>query len=142
MSDERPIVFRRELFGLSPTDDASESTMKALKLGECIEIKFKKPRNLQQHRLFWALMQKVYENQEHYTSPEQVCTAFKFAIGHVETIKTQRGTIQIPKSISFAKMDQLAFHDFFKRAVDFCVQEVIPGLKSEALEREVLEMVA
>lgn len=142
MSDERPLVFRRELFGLAATDDASEAALKSVKLGECIELRIKRPRNLQQHRLFWALMQKVYENQEHYTSPEQVCTAFKFATGHVESIRTARGVIQVPRSISFAKMDQVEFGQFFKRAVDFCVSEVLPGLKSEDLEREVLEMVA
>lgn len=142
MTDERPLVFRKELFGLAATDDASEAALRSIKLGECLEVKLKRPRNLQQHRLFWALMQKVYENQEHYTSPEQVCTAFKFATGHVESIKTARGVIQVPKSISFAKMDQIAFGAFFKKAVDFCVQEVIPGLKSEDLEREVMEMVA
>lgn len=142
VSDERPLIYRRELFGLSPTDDASEAALKSVKLGECVELKLKRPRNLQQHRLFWALMQKVYENQEHYTSPEQVCTAFKFACGLTESIKTARGIIQVPKSISFAKMDQIQFNEFFKLAVDFCVAEVIPGLKSEDLEREVLEMIA
>lgn len=142
MSDERPIVFRRALFGLEATDDASEAALKSVKIGECVELKMKRPRNLQQHRLFWALMSKVHENQEHYKSPEEVCIAFKFAVGHVDSIKTARGVIQVPKSIAFAKMDQIAFGEFFKRALDFCVAEVIPGIGKEELEREVMEMVA
>lgn len=135
------IVLRRELFGLIPTDEAGETFLRTIKIGECIAVDAKRPRNLQQHRLFWALMQKVYENQEHYKSADEVCTAFKFAVGHVDTLRTKRGDVQVPKSISFAKMDQVAFQDFFARALDFCVSEVIPGLDSAELEREVLEMV-
>lgn len=142
MTDERPLIYRRELFGLSPTDDASDAALKSVRFGECVELKLRRPRNLQQHRLFWALMQKVYENQDHYKSPEEVCIAFKFATGCTDKIKTRRGIVEVPKSISFAKMDQIAFAEFFKRAIDFCIAEVLPGLKSEALEQEVLDMVA
>lgn len=141
MTDERPLIFRRELFGLSATDDASEAVLKSVKLGECVEIRLKRPRNLQMHRLFWKLMQTVYENQDHYRSADEVCTAFKFAVGHVDAIRTARGIIQVPRSIAFAKMDQGAFKDFFDAAIKFCVEEVIPGMNSETLEREVMELV-
>ncbi len=142
MSDERPLVFRRELFGLAATDDASEAALASVKLGECVELRMRRPRNLQMHRLFWKLMQTVYENQSHYKSADEVCTAFKFAVGHVDSIKTARGIIQVPRSIAFAKMDQPAFKAFFNAAIKFCVEEVIPGMASEALEREVMELVA
>lgn len=142
MSDERPLVFRRYSQGFQPTDDASEAALKSAKLGECVEIKLKRPRNLQMHRLFWKLMQTVYENQEHYRSADEVCTAFKFAVGHCDTLRTKRGDVQVPKSIAFAKMDQIAFRAFFDAAIKFCVEEVLPGLNSEALEKEVLELVA
>lgn len=139
---DRPIIFRRELFGLSATDDASEAALKAVKLGECVELKIKSPRNLQQHRLFWKLMETVCNNQEHYASPEEVCTAFKFAVGHYDTLRTKRGDVLVPKSIAFAKMDQAKFGEFFKRAVEFCCSEVIPNMNSETLEREIMELVA
>lgn len=141
MSDERPLIFRRYSQGFQPTDEQSRAALQSVKLGECVELKMKRPRNLQMHRLFWALMQKVYENQEHYKSADEVCTAFKFAVGHVDSIKTGRGVIQVPRSISFAKMDQIAFREFFDKAVKFCVTEVIPGLDSADLEREVMELI-
>ena len=138
---DRPIIFRRDLRGLVPTDDASEAALKSVKLGACVEVKIKSPRNLQMHRLFWKLMQTVYENQDHYQSADEVCSAFKFAVGHVDSIKTARGVIQVPRSISFAKMDQAAFREFFDKALHFCVTEVIPGLDSAELEREVMELI-
>lgn len=135
-------IFRKELGCLRPADEQAEHLLHGLKLGECIEVKTRKPRNLQQHRLFWKLMQTVCENQDHYKTPEEVCIAFKFGVGLTDKIKTKRGVVEIPKSISFAKMDQIAFGEFFKRAIDFCVAEVLPGIGSDELEREVLEMAA
>ena len=139
---DRPIIFRRDLRGLVPTDDASEAALKSVKLGACVEVKIKSPRNLQMHRLFWKMMQIVYENQDHYQSADEVCSAFKFAVGHVDSIKTARGVIQVPRSISFAKMDQAAFRELFDKALHFCVTEVIPGLDSAEFEREVMELIA
>jgi hypothetical protein len=129
------------LFGLASTDDASEAALKSVRLGECVELRMKRPRNLQMHRLFWKLMETVANNQEHYRSAEEVCTAFKFAVNHCDTLRTKRGDVLVPRSISFAKCDQIQFREFFDKAVKFCVEEVIPGLNSEALEREVMELV-
>ena len=142
MTDERPIILRKELFGLTATDDHSEAAINAVRLGDVVEVKFKRPRNLQMHRLFWKLMQTVYENQSHYKSADEVCTAFKFACGLTDKIKTKRGIIEVPRSISFAKLGQGEFKTFFDSAIKFCVEEVIPGMGSEELEREVLELVA
>ena len=138
---ERLLIFRRSLGALQPTDDLSRAALASIQLGECVALQFRRPRNLEQHRLFWALIQKVWENQEHYATPEHVCTAFKFACGLTDKIRTKRGEIEIPRSISFAKMDQVAFGEFFKRAVDFLCAEVVPGMNNADLEREILEMV-
>ena len=48
----------------------------------------------------------------------------------------------IPKSIAFASMDQTAFNDFWDKAVTFIVTKVIPGMNRDALETEILSMVA
>lgn len=138
---DRPIIFRRDLRGLVPTDDASEAALKSVKLGACVEVKIKSPRNLQMHRLFWKLMQTVYENQDHYRSAEAVCDAFKFGCGLYDTFRTKTGEYHKPRSISFAKMDQAGFRGFFNKALHFCVTEVIPGLDSAELEREVMELI-
>jgi hypothetical protein len=135
-------VFRKELGCLKPADEEAEKVLRGIKMGECVTVSVKRPRNLQMHRLFWKLMSVVYENQDHYRSTDEVCTAFKFACGHVDTLRTKRGDVLVPRSISFAKMDQVDFAEFFRRAVEFCVTEVIPGMNSETLEREVMELVA
>lgn len=138
---DRPLIFRRDLRGLVATDDASEAALKSVKLGARVEVKIKSPRNLQMHRLFWKLMQTVYENQDHYESAQKVCDAFKYACGLYETHRTKYGEYVELQSISFAKMDQSAFREFFDKALHFCVTEVIPGLDSAELEREVMELI-
>lgn len=137
------ILLRRD-FGpvLRPCDEIGETALKRVGQGKLVTCNIKQPRNPQHHRLFFALMSKVFENQQYFSSVEQLVTALKIAIGHVDMIKTKRGTFQIPKSISFAAMDQDAFSQFYERAVDFVLQEVIPGLGRAELEAEIKEMTA
>lgn len=136
------ILLRRD-FGpvLRPCDEAGETALKRVGQGKIVTVNVKQPRNPQHHRLFWALMSKVYENQSHFKSVEQLVSAVKIATGHTETVVLKRGTYEIPKSISFAAMDQGEFDIFYDRAVEFVCTEVIPGLGRAELEAEIREMV-
>ena len=136
------VMLRKERGGLWAADDASAGVLAGIKAGDVVACEIKRPRNLQMHRLFWALMQKVYENQETYDSPEEVAAAFKVATGHCEYVQTPRGLVGLPKSISFAKMDQSEFREFFNKALNYLTTVVIPGLNRADLEREVMEMTA
>ena len=132
-------VFRKELGCLKPADEEAEKVLRGVKLGECVTVDVKKPRNLQHHRKFWKLMETICQNQEHYATAKDICTVFKFRIGHTKKILTRDGIVEEPLSISFAAMDQDEFAAFYDRAVDFVLKEVIPGLKREDLERELME---
>lgn len=136
------ILLRRD-FGpvLRPCDEAGESALKRIGQGKIVACNVKQPRNVQHHRLFFALMSKVFENQTYFKTVEQLVTALKIAIGHTDTIQTKRGTYTIPKSISFAAMDQGEFDTFYENSVQFVLTEVIPGLGRAELEAEIREMV-
>lgn len=126
---------------LKAADEATARVLAGIKMGDTVAVEIKRPRNLRMHRLFWSLMQLVAENQEHYANAEEVAAAFKVATGHCDYVQTPRGLVGIPKSISFAKMDQDAFRAFFDRALDYMVEHVIPGLDRKNLEREVHERI-
>jgi hypothetical protein len=136
------ILLRRD-FGpvLRPCDEVGERALKQITQGNTVTCQVKQPRNVLHHRKFFALMSKVFENQEYFTSIEQLVAALKIAIGHVDVVQTRRGTFTIPKSISFAKMDQAQFSEFYERAVDFVVSDVVPGLGRAELEAEIQEMI-
>lgn len=135
-------IFRKHISGLCPKGTEAEEMLRKIKLGDLVTVDVKRPRNIAHHAKFFAMLQMILENQEHYTSVDDILTAFKFAIGHTRKIKTRAGMIEIPESISFAKMDQPAFDKFYSRALDFVVAEVIPGMDKTDLERELLEFAA
>lgn len=137
----KKVCFRKDLNCLRPTDEAASQALAKLKHGVEIMVEWRRPRSIQQHKLYWALINLVWSNQEHIESPDRLHTLIKYRLGHTETMKTKRGIIEYPKSTNFESMPQDDFNDYFNRAVDFICQEVIPGLDRDALKVEIYEMI-
>ena len=132
----RMIAVKR-LRGLYPTDEQGEAVLRNIGQGEIVSIEVKRPRNLAFHRKFFALLQLILENQSHYKSVDDLLDVCKIRTGHCKTVATRDGDLKIPLSISFAKMDDAEFADFYERAVAWVVEEVIPGLDRGHLDEEV-----
>lgn len=124
-----------QMGALRPVCDEGRAFI-AKKQGKTVKITVTEPRNIGHHRKFFAMMKVVFENQDHY-SKDELLNVCKLAIGHVEVCQTPRGPVRWPASISFAKMDQAAFDDFYNRAVQWVMTEVIPGLAQKDLDAEV-----
>jgi hypothetical protein len=134
------LILRKDLGCLRPTDEAGEEALRKVKLGALVKVEFTgKPRNVMHHRKFFAMLNLIYQNQKHYRSVDHILAAMKFALGYTEKVRTKRGEIEVPLSISFAAMDQDEFDAFYNRAVDFVLAEVVPGLDRADLERELME---
>ena len=134
-------LFVKHFGALRPANPDAEALLAKLKQDKLVMVEVKRSRNLFHHRKFFALMQLVYENQTAYATVDDIVMAFKFAVSHTRKIKTGRGVIEIPLSISFAAMDQTEFEAFYNRAMDFLVTEVLPGVNSADLEREVYDVI-
>ncbi len=134
-------LFVKHFGALRPANPDAETLMAKLAPDKLVMVDVVRSRNLYHHRLFFALMQLVYENQTAYATVDDIVTAFKFAVGHTHKFNTKRGMIEIPVSISFAKMDQTEFESFYERAMDFLIAEVLPGIDSADLEREVQDII-
>lgn len=134
-------LFRKELSGLRPVNSIASDKMAKLKLGDVVAIDVRKPRCLGHHRMYWALMQIVADNMEGDYSAEVVSDVIKLRTGHVTVVRTKRGEVFLPKSISFASMDQIAFNEFFDRAIKVVVADIIPGINSDALRQEVEQII-
>lgn len=130
-------VFRKELGGLRPVNSQADDILAKLKLGDVAAVEVRKPRNLGHHRLYWALCSLVAENMDGDYSAEVVSDVLKIRTGHVTVVKTRKGEVFIPKSISFAAMDQFAFNEFFDRALKVVVSDILPRLDSDTLRAEV-----
>lgn len=129
--------FRKDLAGLRPVNSIAEDKLKKLKLGDVVAVDVRKPRCLSHHRLYWALCQLVAENMDGHYDAEVVSDVIKIRAGHVLPVKTAKGEVFLPKSISFAAMDQLQFNEFFDRALRVVVSDILPGLDSDTLRAEV-----
>lgn len=133
------VLLQKRLGALRPIDKIGTDALSVFQEGEVISIDTpKKPRNVNHHRLFFALLNLVFENTEgRFVSVDHLLTAIKIGIGHADLIALRDGTeIWHPRSISFASMDQAAFRAFWDKAVDFILAHVLPVGRDE-LENEV-----
>jgi hypothetical protein len=127
---------RKTLTGWEPADDASREVHRKHKLGEVYRADVVKPRSYQHHKLCMALLQLTYSNQERYASFEQFRKAVAIAAGHCETLVTLDGEmIQIPGSLSYEALDEVAFTKVFAAMMTVCCG--ILGVAAPQLEAEV-----
>ena len=132
----------KKLKALYPVDEAGEAILRTLAQGELVTLELKRPRNLQFHQKFFAMLSIILANQDYYKSIDDLLDVCKLAVGHCRTIRTKQGDVKIPMSISFAALDDSSFADFYDRVIVWVCTEVIPGLKrgdlDEAVEAELL----
>lgn len=136
------LLFAKDRLGkLAPVDEAGEAALRGLSAGEIVSVEIKRPRNVQMHRLYWALVTLVWQNQERYPTPEDLHSALKVAAGLRTQVTLPDGTVGfIPGSIAFHKMDQAEFSAFYSRVCDLMAKYFLPGVTSEELRAEVSQM--
>lgn len=99
-----------------------------------VRVEYKRPRNVQFHRKFMALVNLVYDNQERYTNREALLTELKLQVGHYQEHVTLGGKlIYQPKSISFASMDDDEFSIFYAKVVDVVLRHFLTGMSEDEL---------
>ncbi len=138
------IEFRavKRLGALRPATDHDAALMQDLPEGTPIKlVATVRPRNEAHHRWFFGLLGVVADNTEYTT--DQLLLLVKIGIGHVDTIihPVTGAQVLVPRSISFAKMDQQQFTRFANDAVNFIITRYLPGVSNQELEREVFERV-
>jgi len=111
--------------GLVPVDDKSVEAVKKIKLGHSVFVEYKPRRNMKLHKKYYALLNAVILNQEHYKSVDNLHEAVKFRAGYYETIIPLEGEPFIKtKSIAFHSLDNMEFESFYNTAIDVCVELV------------------
>lgn len=141
MSSE--IFMERTVAGLKAVDDQGTDILRKIKVGEVVQCELNKPRNLAHHRKFWALLNTVWRSSGDWSSPYGVLIELKVRLGHVQEvlIRDTGQIVHVPKSISFAQMDQTAFDTFYERALmELCA--MAGGIEPDALRNEVLSELA
>jgi hypothetical protein len=135
------LLVRKSVGCLVPADPLGMDTLATVADGAELTVRATYPRNPGHHRKFFALLNEVFHNQNHFATLESMLDAIKVALGYCEQFTGMRGeTITVPKSISFASMGQDAFQSFYDRAVNLIIEKVLPGTKSEDLENRIYQI--
>ena len=132
--------------GLVPLGDDAYEEKKKLKLGQTYSVEVKVARNVDFHRKYFALIAYAWEflneqETERFKDKENFRKYIEIAAGHCDVIFHPRlqEFVEIPKSISFAKMDNTAFSDLYGRVKDVIFSIIGDRVTQEEFERLLID---
>lgn len=97
-------------------DKDNQAEFDRLPRGVSLKAEITQPRNLEHHRLYWALCTRVAHGIGR--DAEWVDWALRVETGHYDVFMTRGGReVLRVRSISFAEMDQIAFTQYFEACV-------------------------
>ena len=141
MSIEIPMI--RENGHLVPADAVSAEMMEEIPLNTGLMVEVRVPRNIRQFKLAWALASIVSKSTDYLPDRETAMSWLKIKSRHVRMIvdpKTGEVAI-VPKSISFAALDQTGFARVLNRMVYVTITDIIPGMNEGDLRAELEKIV-
>jgi hypothetical protein len=113
----------RTLSGFKPAYDSDFELSKKIKLNEVYVYDFKKPRNYEFHKKFFALVNMVFQNQVQYTNIEHLRKDLIIESGNYDLRYDLLGVeIREAKSISFASMDEIEFSKLYDSVIDVIIK--------------------
>ncbi len=109
---------------LLPADEPSQVEFEKLRVHSAYKCDLKKARNPDHHRKGFAIINLIFDSQERYLTMEAMLTELKLLTGwYTEHVRFNGELVYIPKSISFADMDQLEFETFYDRVLDLAINK-------------------
>lgn len=140
-AERNPILMMRRGSFLVPCAPLDGNRLEQFPANKALNVRITQPRSSPQNRLYWSMLNLVCDNLDQPIEPEALHEWVKVRCGVTATIPLRNGKWDIvPGSIAFENMPQDEFQRFFDRAKELLVEHVIPGLKSDALEREARAM--
>lgn len=118
---------------LAPMGIEAEAWMGTLKAGQLVEVDITKPRNYQFHKKYFALVNYAFEN---WDTPEgdgeknidRFRDELVIMAGFYTKVWTIDGELRlIPKSVSFASMEQAEFDALYSKTLDVLLAKILPS---------------
>ena len=132
--------------GLVPNYDADFDEKRKLKIGEVYKIEVKKARNYEFHKKYFALINcaweylNEYQQKNHKNSVENFRKSMEISAGVCDTIYIHKlqSWVDVPKSISFSKMDNLQFQEVYEKVRDIIFEVISENVSIEEFERNLI----
>lgn len=139
---------------LMPSSESDEDIILSLANGETIKCAFSKPRNVQFHRLYFALLDVLYNifdpevpEDKWYNGVKPVKNRTRFrkdiaiATGYYELVVNVKGEVRAEaKSISFASMDDLEFSQLYSNTIDYGLAKIAIGHDRKQIDNWVAQI--
>ncbi len=118
------IFVKNTATGLVPLYDSDYDEKRKLKIGETYQCEIRKPRNIDFHKKFFALIRLGSENSPR-DMPQHVYRAYvTMKAGFVDVYKTELGVMALPKSISFSNMDETEFDKVYRAVLEVIMKDI------------------
>jgi len=133
------LIVKKELSGFIPMSESYED-FNSIKQNEILSCEIKRPRNIQFHRKYFALLNIAYENRQ--ILDNMTFDQFRKEIikrsGFYDEYRDFLGMmIYDAKSISFAKMKADEFEELYSRSINVILKYILVGMKDEELRKSV-----
>lgn len=130
--------------GLIPLADDDYDKKKSLKIGEIYEVSIKQVRNYEFHKKYFALINLSWEymnekQQDFFHNNKEVFRkSIELTAGFCEPVwnNNLKQMVDVPKSISFDKMDEIEFRDVYERVKDVLFLTALKDISVEEFERK------
>ena len=108
---------------LIAVDDESAEKLASLGLDQLVECKVNANRNYKNLQRFNVFIDKAFAMQEIYKDRNLFRKMMQMGGGHFDLVQSPRGQwLKIPKSISFAEMEEEEFKIIFKKCIDYFLE--------------------
>lgn len=120
-----------------PATDEDREKARALRPGDILPVRIRKPRNGDHHRKFRALVAFVADHHPKYRSQADVMVELKLRTGHYrEFIRRETGEmIYVPLSTAFDEMDEGEFVLWSGKAKEVIFDHMLPGFTARDKRR-------
>jgi len=113
------LFLKKNGYNLLPAGQSDLEILSKIDNGKIVECDIKQPRNVELHRLFFAMLRIAFDNwqrQPSYKSIDELLIALKYEVGFVEkSFLFNKKIVSIPRSISFTETDNIEFKEFFNK---------------------------
>ena len=112
------IIMRTVPGGMMAANDVEADKLDQF-MGQELMVRITRPRNLKFHRKYFALLGVSLQMIDDEYTPEQFRALCVAGAGYGEFLDSDRGMVFVPKSISFAAMDDTEFDRLYQDTLTF-----------------------
>lgn len=119
------VQLRRESTGFQPDSQYDYDQLASVHIGDVVTANVRLARNPQFHKKGFALLQKLFDNQDHFEDFEKFREWMQIAAGVVETTIGPDGeTYYKVKSLAWDKMDEIQFERVYQAFVTVAYEKL------------------